>query len=82
MTEQAVQMEIPTETCTHDIKKNANLQHYFFRFMVFPDFSAATPISVFSFCCCFFFYANVTVLMVRVKYDRFLQVFAEHVTII
>ena len=35
MTEQAVHMEIPTETCTHDIKKNANLQHYFFRFMVF-----------------------------------------------
>ena len=33
--EQAVDMEIPTETCTHDLKKNVNLQHYFFRFRVF-----------------------------------------------
>ena len=28
-----------------------------------------------------FFYANVTILMASVKYDRFLQVIAEHVTI-
>ena len=34
MTEQAVDMEIPTETFTHDIKKSY-LQHYFFRFRVF-----------------------------------------------
>ena len=30
----------------------------------------------------FFFWENMTVLMVRMKYDRFLQVVAEHVTII
>ena len=48
MTEQAVDMEIPTETCTHDLKKNVNLQHYFFRFRVFSDVSAATLISVLS----------------------------------
>ena len=28
VTEQAVNMEIPTETCTHDLKKNVYLQHY------------------------------------------------------
>ena len=28
VTEQAVNMEIPTETCTHDLKKNVHLQHY------------------------------------------------------
>ena len=32
--------------------------------------------------CFFLCNANVTVLMVRVKYGRFLQVVAEHVTII
>ena len=34
MTEQAVDMEIPTEICTQEIK-NDNLQHYFFRFRFF-----------------------------------------------
>ena len=52
----------------------------------FPDVSAATPISMFSLWSCRFvlliFYAKVTVLMERMKYDRFLQVVAEHVTII
>ena len=28
VTEQAVNMEIPKETCTHDLKKNVYLQHY------------------------------------------------------
>ena len=45
MTEQAVDMGIPAETCTHELK-SVNLQHYFFRFRVFSDVSAATPISV------------------------------------
>ena len=80
--EQAVHMEIPTETCTHDIKKMLIYSIISFVSWFFPDVSAVTPISVFSFCCCCFFYANVTVLMARVKYDRFLQVFADHVTII
>ena len=79
--EQAVHMEIPTETCTHDIKKMLIYSIISFVSWFFADVSAATPILVFSFCCCFF-YANVTVLMVRVKYDRFLQVFADHVTVI
>ena len=35
MTEQAVNMEISTETCTRDLKKSVNLLHYFFRFRVF-----------------------------------------------
>ena len=52
----------------------------------FPDVSTATPISVFSLSSCRFvllvFYAKVTVLMEKMKYDRFLQVVAEHVTII
>ena len=57
MTEQAVDMEIPTEICTHEIK-NDNLQHYFFRFrFFFSDASAATPISAFSLWSSFF--ANV-----------------------
>ena len=48
MTEQAVDMEIPKETFTHDIKKSY-LQHYFFLFRVFfSNVSAATPISGFS----------------------------------
>ena len=55
-------------------KKNVNLRHYLF----LRQFGA--------FCCnrfaLLFFYANVTVLMVRMKDDRFLQVVAEHVTII
>ena len=86
MTEQAVNMEISTETCTRDLKKIVNLLHYFFRFRVFTDVSAATPILMFSLWSCRFvlliFYAKVTVLMERMKYDRFLQVVAEHVTII
>ena len=86
MTEQAVHMEISTETCTRDLKKIVNLLHYFFRFRVFTDVSAATPILMFSLWSCRFvlliFYAKVTVLMERMKYDRFLQVVAEHVTII
>ena len=74
MTEQAVDMEIPKETCTHDIKKNVNLRHYFFlrQFGAFRCNRFAL----------LFFYANVTVLMVRMKDDRFLEVVAEHVTII
>ena len=86
MTEQAVNMEISTETCIRDLKKIVNLLHYFFRFRVFTDVSAATPILMFSLWSCRFvlliFYAKVTVLMERMKYDRFLQVVAEHVTII
>ena len=73
MTEQAVDTEIPTETCTHDIKKG-NLQHYFF-LRQFGSFRCNRFVLL-------FFYANVTVLMVRMKDDHFLQVVAEHVTII
>ena len=40
MTEQAVDMEIPTEICTYEIK-NDNLQHYFFCFRF--CFSDASP---------------------------------------
>ena len=67
-------MEMPTETCTPDIKKNINLRHYFF-LRQFGSFRCNRFVLL-------FFYANVTVLMVRTKDDRFLQVVAEHVTII
>ena len=64
MTEQAVDMEIPTETFTHDIKKSY-LQHYFFRFRVF--FRMFQQLRQFRAFRCggfvlLFFYANVTVL--------------------
>ena len=84
MTEQAVDMEISTETCTHYIKI-VNLQHYFFRLRVFfRTFRQLLQFRSFRYSrfVLLFFYANVTVLMVKVKYDRFLQVVAEHVTII
>ena len=49
MTEQAVDMEIPTETCSQDLKKNVNYSIIsFVSGFFFPDVSAATPISVFS----------------------------------
>ena len=44
--QQAADMEIPTETCTHDIKKFIALFLSFQGF--FLDVSAAKPISVFS----------------------------------
>ena len=72
--QQAVDTEIPTETCTPDIKKNGNLQHYFF-LRQFGSFRCNRFVLL-------FLYANVTVLMVRMKDDRFQDVVAEHVTII
>ena len=86
MTEQAVNMEISTETCTRDLKKLLTYCIISFVSGFFPDVSAATPILMFSLWSCRFvlliFYAKVTVLMERMKYNRFLQVVAEHVTII
>ena len=55
-------------------KKNGNLQHYFF-LRQFGSFRCNRFVLL-------FFYASVTVLMVRMKDDRFPQVVAEHVTII
>ena len=55
-------------------KKNVNLQHCFF-LRQFGSFRCNRLVLL-------FFYANVTVLMVRMKDDRFLQVVTEHVTII
>lgn len=55
-------------------KKNGNLQHYFF-LRQFGSFRCNRFVLL-------FFYANVTVLMVRMKDDRFQEVVAEHVTII
>ena len=72
--QQAVDMEIPAETCTNDTKKNVSLQHCFF-LRQFGSFRCNRLVLL-------FFYANVTVLMVRMKDDRFLQVVTEHVTII
>ena len=54
--------------------KNVNLQHCFF-LRQFGSFRCNRLVLL-------FFYANVTVLMVRMKDDRFLQVVTEHVTII
>ena len=79
-------MEISTETCTRDLKKLLTYCIISFVSGFFPDVSAATPILMFSLWSCRFvlliFYAKVTVLMERMKYNRFLQVVAEHVTII
>ena len=64
MTEQAVDMEIPTETFTHDIKKSY-LQHFFFRFRVFfRTFQQLRQFRAFRYggFVLLFFYANVTVL--------------------
>ena len=53
VTEQAINMEIPTETCTHDFKKIFNLHYYFYinTFALFlsfqgcfSDVSVVTPI--------------------------------------
>ena len=70
-------MEIPTETCTHDLKKkNVDLQLYYSQQLrQFRSFRYGGLVLL-------FFYANVTVLMVKIKYDRFLQVVAKHETII
>ena len=48
MTEQAVDVEIPTETCTHDLKKMLIYGTISFVSGVFFYVSAATPISNFS----------------------------------
>ena len=78
-------MEIPTETCTQDIKKNVNysiisfVSGFFFRtfrqLRQFRSFRYGRFVLL-------FFYAKMTVLMVKMKYDRFLQVVAEQETII
>ena len=78
-------MEIPTETCTQDIKKMLitalflSFQVFFFRtfrqLRRFRSFRYGRFVLL-------FFYAKVTVLMVKMKYDRFLQVVAEQETII
>ena len=47
--QQAADMEILTETCTHDIKKNYSIISFVSGF--FLDVSAAKPISVFSLWC-------------------------------
>ena len=49
MTEQTVEMEIPTETCTYDIQKMVIyiITSFVSGFFLW-DVSAATPISVFS----------------------------------
>ena len=76
MTEQAVDMEIPTETCTQDIKKSVSLLHRTFRQLrLFRSFRYGRFVSL-------FFYANATFLIIKMIYDRFLQVVTEHVTII
>ena len=78
-------MEIPTETCTHDLKKM--LIYSIISFV--SGFSSKTFRRLHQFrffrygrFVLFFCYANVTVLIVRMKNDRFLQIVAEHVTII
>ena len=48
MTEQAVDMEIPTETFTHDIKKILFTALFLSLQGFFSNVSAATPISGFS----------------------------------
>ena len=51
MTEQAADMEIPTDTCTHDIKKMLiySISSFVLR-VFFLDVLATKPISVFSLC--------------------------------
>ena len=51
-------------------KKNGNLQHYFF-LRQFGSFRCNRLVLL-------FFYANVTVLMVRMKDDRFQEVVADY----
>ena len=48
MTEQAVDMEIPTETCTHNLKEMLIYSIISFVSGFFSDVSAATLISVLS----------------------------------
>ena len=82
--DKAVDMEIPTEKCSHDLKKN--LIHSIISFVsgFFPDVSAATPISVFSLCS----FRFVVFLCKRDCYDgkneiwSVLQVVVENMTII
>ena len=66
-------------------KKIVKVGHYFFRIRVFfGTFRQVRQFRSFRYgrFVLLFCYANVTFLVVKMKYDRFLQVVAEHVTII